>query len=103
LARTLYWCQEGSRERMASRLAKQLRHIRVRARRRGLPADVYVLSWQKTLEDFQGRCAYCDEHSGFTVDHFTALASGGGSTIDFSRVGFSQHNLTPPVSRIHCL
>lgn len=71
---------------MASRLAKQLRHIRVRARRRGLPANLYVLAWLVTMEDFQGRCAYCGDRSGYTVDHVTALAAGGGSTIEFSRV-----------------
>jgi len=71
---------------MASRLARrqlrQLYNLRLRARQRGLPADLYLLAWQETLEDFQGRCAYCDSDAAFTIDHFQPMALDGPTSIE---------------------
>lgn len=87
---------------MASSLAKQVALCNRRARDRGLAHTLTTLDWQRTLNFFEHHCVYCGS-GAWTIDHFQSLADGGGSTHSFSRVGFSQHNLTPPVSRIHCL
>jgi len=65
---------------MASQRARQLRNVRYRARRRGLRADLSLAAWEKTLQDFEGRCAYCGGY-GWTVDHFRPMGVGGGSTV----------------------
>jgi hypothetical protein len=67
---------------MASLLAKRLYNLRLRARRRGLPANLYLSAWLDTLEDFQERCAYCDTGLGFTIDHFQPLMRGGPTSVD---------------------
>ncbi len=67
---------------MTSLLAKRLSNLRQRARRRGLPANLYLSAWLDTLEDFQERCAYCDIAAGFTIDHFQPLMRGGPTSVD---------------------
>ena len=67
---------------MASLLARRLYNLRLRARRRGLPADLYLSAWLQTLEDFQEHCAYCDTGLGFTIDHFQPIMLGGPTSVD---------------------
>jgi hypothetical protein len=65
---------------MASYSAKQLARARQAARKRGLPADLYINDWLQTVEDFQGKCAYCGS-AYETLDHFIALSQGGGTSV----------------------
>jgi 5-methylcytosine-specific restriction endonuclease McrA len=54
------------------RIAKQRR----RARKRSLPDAFTVDNWLRTVECWQGRCAYCGESDGpLDADHFIPLSS----------------------------
>lgn len=65
---------------MASALAKQVAACNRRARERGLAGTLTTLDWQHSLEFFKQQCAYCGTATAWTIDHFQALAYGGGST-----------------------
>lgn len=65
---------------------KKLDGGRTRARKRGLPAAVYLEDWLRTLEHFKFRCAYCQDPDVlfFCVEHVHALSRPGspGHVID---------------------
>jgi hypothetical protein len=65
---------------MASALAKQVAACNKRSRERGLAGTLTTLDWQRSLDFFEQRCAYCGSSLAWTIDHFQALAYGGGST-----------------------
>ncbi len=72
---------------MGSNITTQVRNARNRARKLGRRADITTEEWQEALEDFDFSCAYCgrkydDLKPYFTIDHYTPLATGGGSCID---------------------
>ena len=64
---------------MTSALAKQVASCNRRARDRGVAHTLTTLDWQRTLEFFDHRCAYCGT-GAWTIDHFQSLSDGGGST-----------------------
>lgn len=64
---------------MASALAKQVAACNKRSRERGLAGNLTTLDWQRSLDFFEQRCAYCGSSGAWTIDHFQALAYGGGS------------------------
>ncbi len=68
-------------ENMALWSTSQLAGARRNARQRGLPADLSMSEWLRTVDDFGGKCAYCGELAG-TIDHFIAMHHGGGTTVD---------------------
>ncbi|GLV61193.1 hypothetical protein KDH_80090 [Dictyobacter sp. S3.2.2.5] len=65
---------------MASALAKQVAVCNKRARVRGLAGTLTTLDWQRSLDHFKQRCAYCGSALAWTIDHFQPLLHGGGST-----------------------
>jgi 5-methylcytosine-specific restriction endonuclease McrA len=56
-------------------------HLR-RAEAHGVPATLTLLAWLQTLQDFNGLCAYCEEHPFTELEHFVPLKDGGGTTAD---------------------
>lgn len=59
------------------------KHCQVRrARKANLPAAYSENDWQKTLGDFNHRCAYCGSNSLLQQDHFIPLSAGGSYTIN---------------------
>ncbi|GHO80286.1 hypothetical protein KSD_80570 [Ktedonobacter sp. SOSP1-85] len=63
---------------MATALAKQVAACNQRSRERGLAGTLTTLDWQRTLNFFDQRCAYCVIAVAWTIDHFQALAYGEG-------------------------
>jgi hypothetical protein len=68
-------------------ITTQVRNARRRARKQGLSANLTPEAWQETLEDFDYCCAYCGMYCDglsihATIEHYTSLASGGGTCID---------------------
>lgn len=59
---------------------KQAARARQAARKRGLAVDLTGPEWMRTIEDWQGKCAYCGDPY-WTIDHYVPLAAGGGTTI----------------------
>lgn len=51
-----------------------------RARVAGLPATLSLEDWTRTVADFAGLCAYCNEAPARVVEHFIPLHMGGGTT-----------------------
>ena len=64
---------------MALSQAKQVAACNRRARDRGLVGTLSTLDWQRTLEFFHYRCAYCNAMA-LTIDHFMPMMYGGGTT-----------------------
>ena len=52
-----------------------------RARRHGLPATLTEAAWQRTVEHFEDRCAYCERAWCF-VEHATPIERGGPTSLD---------------------
>lgn len=48
----------------------------------GLPATLTLEQWLATLQDFSGRCAYCDDAPFALLEHFIPVSLGGGTTAD---------------------
>jgi hypothetical protein len=51
-----------------------------RAENLGLPATLTEDEWQKTMDHFGGKCAYCKTAEADIIEHFVPLARGGGTT-----------------------
>jgi len=49
----------------------------------GLPATLTVEQWERSIESFDGLCAYCEERSYAVIEHFIPLSSptSPGTTI----------------------
>lgn len=62
---------------MASHVAKQGAACNKRARDRGLVGTLSTRDWQRAIEHFQNRCAYCQQTIGWTIDRFQPLSEGG--------------------------
>ena len=45
-----------------------------------LPYDFTSLEWEKCLEYFNNRCAYCGAETNMTQDHVVPISKGGGYT-----------------------
>lgn len=53
---------------------------RSRAKEAGVPHTLTGKEWQKTLDYFGYKCAYCGASGRMTQDHFIPLSKGGGYT-----------------------
>lgn len=55
-----------------------------KALKSGTPVMLTEEQWQRVLEHFEYRCAYCDKdiRTNFTIDHVTPLSKGGTHTIN---------------------
>lgn len=65
-----------------------------RAKRHGLPATLTLAEWLETIEDFQGKCAYCLKVPFTVLDHFIPLGCGISPLITI-RKGTSKDNCVP--------
>ncbi len=65
---------------MTSSLVKQAARAQAAVRRRGLFASLSASEWAATIEDFDGKCAYCDRPY-WTLDHFIPMVAGGPSWV----------------------
>lgn len=59
---------------------KRVQHHLVRATTLGLSATLTIDEWMKTLEHFDGRCAFCVIGPYKVIEHFIPLEHGGGTT-----------------------
>ena len=50
---------------------------RSRARMAGTPATLCLADWQKTVSDFSGLCAYCQERTFSVLEHFLPVEVAG--------------------------
>lgn len=71
-------------EERKKREKRRVKRANKRAIDKGLTGTLTVEQWVKTLEDFQGRCAYCKRpFSIYDLEHFVPLAQGVlGSSAD---------------------
>lgn len=65
---------------MSSPVAKQVSAANRRARERGLVGSLTALDWQRSLDHFDHRCAYCGG-IGRTIDHFQSMSLGGQTSM----------------------
>ena len=86
---------------MASALAKQVAACNRRSREKGLAGTLTTLDWQRSLAFFDQRCAYCGSSLAWTIDHFQALAYGGGSTHSNCVPSCNNCNASKASSSIH--
>jgi len=86
---------------MVSALAKQVAACNKRSRERGLAGTLTALDWQRSLDFFDQRCAYCGSARAWTIDHFQPLASGGGSIHSNAVPSCSSCNAAKASSFIH--
>lgn len=70
----LNYIQTHTRE--ARRVSSQNR----RARKAGCEATLTTLEWFKTVNDFNGKCAYCLDAPYEVLEHFLPLFWKGGTT-----------------------
>jgi hypothetical protein len=53
-----------------------------RAKSLYLPATLTLQQWQRTLNDFNHKCAYCQTNEYQVLEHYIPLNFGGGTTAD---------------------
>ncbi len=58
----------------------------------GLPATLTVDEWMQTVQDFEGRCAYCGDPMEL-LEHFIPIRQHGGTTVDNCVPGCYKCNL----------
>jgi len=61
---------------------KVVRTHLTRAKQAGTLATLTLAEWAQTLQDFHGRCGYCQEHPYEVLEHFIPITHGGGTTAD---------------------
>jgi 5-methylcytosine-specific restriction endonuclease McrA len=75
------------------RMTSVVHNPRKRARRVGAPVDWFLSDWQKCVDWFGGKCAYCGKPKKLEVDHFIPLGLS-------NEVGTVPHNMVPSCE--HC-
>jgi hypothetical protein len=81
--------------------ADRVRAQNSRARRYGLPATLMVVQWLAKVRFYHYLCAYCQQRPYQVLHHLLPLGISsstrepGGTTIEFSRVGFFRQTLLP--------
>lgn len=75
-------CLEREQKREQRRLTlRGIRSALARARAARLPATLTKAQWARTVEHFNGLCAYCQKSVWYVVEHATPIQLGGGTTV----------------------
>ena len=60
----------------------RIRNAINRAKRAGVIATLTLVEWLETLDDFNGKCAYCGQGQFEILEHFIPISHGGGTTVN---------------------